>query len=392
MKKFISFLMATIIAITFNACKKTETASPDPVVTPPVTQADIASIDSKVSTWMSTYAMPGASIAITKNGKLVYRKGYGNADNASNEKVTINSKFRVASVSKTFTGVGILKMVQAGTLSLSQKVFGTGAILGTTYGAQPYKPFVTDITVEHLLKHLTGGWSTNAPGDPGFYDSSMSHTTLINWTLDNNLLLSAPGTTYRYSNFNYILLASIIEKVSGKTYENYMKDEIFTPLGATNTLLAGNNIAAKKPNEVTYYAQGGDAPFVYTLYNYNRADGAFGWLSTPTDMLRFATAVDSATTRPDILNSTSLGLMRTGSTANPNYGCGWGIDGPEWYWFGSLPGTASLIYRNSNGICVAVVANSRLQPSPNNALNAMGAFVTSIVNDGTIAWQSIDQF
>lgn len=373
----------------FTACKKIDNGGG---ITPTVTQTDIASVDSKVTAWMNSYNMPGASIAISKNGKLVYRKGYGNADNASGEKVTINSKFRVASVSKTFTGVAILKLIQQGSLSLNQKVFGTGSILGTTYGTQPYKSFVTDITVEHLLKHLTGGWSTNAPDDPAFYDSSMSHTALINWTLDNNILVSAPGTTYRYSNFNYILLARIIEKVSGKTYENYLKDEIFTPLGALNTSIAGNNFASKKPGEVTYYGQGGDAPFVYTLYNYNRADGAFGWVSTPSDMLRFATAVDSSTTRPDILNSTSLGLMRTGSTANPNYGCGWGIDGAEWYWFGSIPGTASLIYRNSNGICVAITANSRLQPNPNNALNAMGAFVTTIVNDNTIAWQDIDQF
>jgi D-alanyl-D-alanine carboxypeptidase len=379
--------IAIIAIFTFTACKKTNT---DPV---PVTQNDIAGIDSKVTSWMSTYAMPGASVAISKNGKLVYRKGYGNADNAGNEKVTINSKFRIASAGKTFTSVAILKLVQQGSLSLSQKVFGPGSILGTTYGTQPYKPFVTDITVEHLLKHLSGGWSsTNTLGDPAFYDSVMTHTALINWTLDNNLLVSAPGTTYRYSNFNYILLARIIEKITGKTYENYLKDEIFTPLGAANTALAGNNFASKKSGEVTYYGQGGDIPFVYALYNYNRGDGAFGWVSTPSDMLRFATAVDSSTTRPDILNSTSLGIMRTGSAANPNYGCGWAIDGPEWYWFGSLPGTASLIYRNSNGFCIAFAANSRLQPNPNNALNAIGGIVNSIITDNTIPWQDIDQF
>jgi D-alanyl-D-alanine carboxypeptidase len=386
MKKLFPFLL---FAITYCSCKKSDNNGGS---TPPITQTDIASIDAKVTLWMNTHAMPGSSIAISKNGKLVYRKAYGNADNVSNEKVTINSKFRVASVSKTFTGVAILKLVQQGSLSLNQKVFGTGSILGTTYGTQPYKPFVTDIAVEHLLKHLTGGWSTNTPGDPAFYDSSMSHAVLINWTLDNNPLVSTPGTTYRYSNFNYILLARIIERVSGKPYENFLKDEIFTPLGALNTSLAGNNFASKKPNEVTYYGQAVDIPFVYSLYNYNRGDGAFGWISTPTDMLRFATAVDSSTTRPDILNSTSLGLMRTGSTANPNYGCGWGIEGPEWYWFGSLPGTASLIYRNSNGICIAFVANSRLQPNPNNALNGIASFVNSIITDNTIPWQDIDQF
>jgi D-alanyl-D-alanine carboxypeptidase len=386
-EKFTVKLMAGICfsVIVFASCKKKDTPAA-------VSQKDIAIVDNKVTAWMSANAMPGASIAISKNGKLVYRKGYGIANETTGEKVTVDSRFRMASVSKTFTAVAILKLIQEGKLSLSQKVFGTGAVLGTTYGTQPYKIYVTNITVDHLLHQTQGGWGTNAPGDPAFYDSTMSHTALINWTVDNNLLINVPGTTYRYSNFNFILLARIIEKVSGKTYEDYIKQDILNPLGATNTVIAGNNLSSKKANEVVYKGQGGDIPFVYSLYNYTRADGAFGWVSTPTDILRFATAVDSSNTKPDILSGTTLKTMATTTTANPYYGCGWAIEGPEWYWFGSLPGTASLIYRNSNGICVSFVANSRLQPNPNNALNGIAGIINEVIGNSAIAWQDIDQF
>jgi D-alanyl-D-alanine carboxypeptidase len=380
----IGILCISVFAV---SCKKDDTPPP-----PPVVQNDVAIVDNKVTTWMTANAMPGASIAITKNGKLVYRKAYGVANEATGERVTTDSRFRMASVSKTFTSVAILKLVQEGRLSLSQKVFGTGAILGTTYGTQPYKIHVENVTVDHLLHQTQGGWGTNAPGDPAFYDSSLSHTALINWTLDNNLLISAPGTTYRYSNFNFILLARIIEKITGKTYEDYVKQDILTPLGATNTQIAGNNLSLRKTNEVVYKGQSGDIPFVYALNNYTRADGAFGWISTPTDVLRFMTAVDSSSTRPDILSGTTLKTMITGSTPNANYGCGWAVEGPEWYWFGSLPGTASIIYRNTNGYCVSFVANSRLQPNPNNALNGIAGIVNEIIGNNAIVWQDIDQF
>lgn len=381
-----NILIILSFLLTITACKKNDT----PVTS--IVQNDIATIDNKITTWMTANNMPGASLAISKNGKLVYRKGYGVADKTTGEKVTVNSRFRMASVSKTITSVAILKLMQEGKLTLNQKVFGTNGILGTTYGTQPYKTYVTDVTVDHLLHQTAGGWGTNAPGDPAFYDSTMNITSIINWTLDNNALINVPGTTYRYSNFGFLLLARIIEKISGKSYADYVMQEILTPLGANSTTIAGNNLSQKQTNEVTYYGQGTDIPYVYALNNYTRGDGAFGWISTPTDVLRFATAVDSFSTRPDILNSSTIKIMRTTTIANPNYGCGWGIESGEWYWTGSLPGTVSFIYRNSDGLCLSFVANSRLQPTPQNALSAMVQFVNDIATDKTISWQDIDQF
>ena len=89
-----------------------------------ITQVPIAKVDNAVTEFMTKYSITGASLAVTKNGKLVYRSGYGYADKESGEKVNINHRFRLASVSKTYTAAAILKLVEAGKFSLEDKVFG----------------------------------------------------------------------------------------------------------------------------------------------------------------------------------------------------------------------------------------------------------------------------
>jgi CubicO group peptidase (beta-lactamase class C family) len=192
-----------------------------------------------------------------------------------------------------------------------------------------------------------------------------------------------------------MVLARVVEKVSGKTYEQFVKDEILTPVGAANTSIAGSLLADRKSGEAKYYGQADDVPFVYDM-NLPRGDGAMGWMGTSTDLLRFATAVDSSSTRPDIL---SLATIKTMVTTTPNsfgfgsfnFGCGWVVDGNEWFWWGSLPGTFGILYRNGNGICIAALANSRLQPNSNNGLNSFIPVINFIAFEN-IPWQDIDGF
>jgi CubicO group peptidase (beta-lactamase class C family) len=378
-------------ATLFTACKKDSGNNPDPTP-PPVTQKDIASIDTKIADWMTKNNMPGMTIAISKNGKMVYSKAYGKGDKEANTAATTDSKFRIASVSKLITSVAVLKLVQDGKISMTQKVFGNGAILGTTYGSKAYSANVQAITISDLLHHTGGGWG-NEVNDPAFFISSYGTKETYDYTLDN-LLIAAPGSVFNYSNFGYMVLARVIEKVSGKTYEQFVKDEILTKVGATNTSIAGNLLTDRKPGEVKYYGQGGDAPFVYDM-NLPRGDGAMGWVSTATDLLRFATAVDSSSTRPDILNGATLQLMATPTAKSIgfgwHFGCGWVVEDGEWFWWGSLPGTFGFLYRNVNGICIAALANSRLQPNPNNGLNSFFD-VSNYIAFETIPWQDIDQF
>lgn len=361
---------------------------------PPIVQNDITALDSKITSWMTTNGMPGMTIAISKNGKMVYKKAYGKSDQEANTVATNDSRFRMASVSKLLTSVAVLKLVQGGSITMNQKVFGTGAILGTTFGTQPYSANVQAVTVSDLLHHTSGGWG-NASNDPAFLDYAWTSKQVFDHTI-NNIAIAAPGSVFNYSNFNYMVLARIIEKVSGKSFEQFVKDEILTPVGATQTVVAGNSLTDRKPNEVKYYGQGTDATWPYDKMNLPRSDGAMGWMGTATDLLRFANAVDSSSTRPDILSGETLKTMAT-TTANSSgfgfkFGCGWVIEGPEWFWWGSLPGTFGIVYRNANGICISALSNSRVQPNPNNGLYSFINVINYIAFDQTIPWQNIDQF
>jgi CubicO group peptidase (beta-lactamase class C family) len=390
MIKNIFFALGASAVLLFTACKKDN----DPDTEPEIKQADILVIDTRANEWLTQNNMPGLSLAISKNGKLVYSKGYGVADKEGNTDVSTGSRFRIASVSKLITAVAVMKLMQDGKLTPDQKVFGASGVLGTAYGTQPYKQYVTDITVSDLLHHTIGGWGQD--NDPAFSDNSMDATAVINHTLDNILLAHKPGTSFAYSNFGYMLLSRIVEKLSGKSYSQYVTDEILHKVGANSTAVAGMKLSDRQPGEVKYYGQGSETSYVYDYSDFQRADGAMGWLSTPEDMLRFATAVDSSSTRPDILSLSTIKTMVT-PTANSigfgwHFGCGWVVEDGEWFWWGSLPGTFAILYRNSNGICVAAAANSRKQPSPENALYDFIGILNFAATDNSIPWQDIDQF
>jgi len=268
-------------------------------------------------------------------------------------------------------------------------------VLGTEYGGQPYSTFVSNVTVKDLLQHTSGGWNNAYPGDIVYTNPTFTPAQLITWALTNKPLANAPGTTYQYSNFGYLVLARIIEKSSGKTCEEYIKNDIFKLIGIRDIELAGNTLAERKNNEVVYYGQGGEPAFVYTD-PLRRNDGPSAWIASPTDLLRFITAIDSLPSRPDILSNATLTIMRTPSALNQNYASGLNIEnhvdagGSLWYHYGSIPGAQSVFLRMSNGMCAAFTANSRSKI--NNGLNIMGQLIAGILIDPSTTWQDIDMF
>ena len=124
-------------------------------------------LDQTIERFMNQWEIKGASLAIMKDGKLIYSKGYGYADEENDVKTDVNHIFRIASVSKLITAAGIMKLVENGKLSLEDKVFGEDGILNDTTLYAPIKDKRTkSITVENLLRHQ-GGF-TNRMGDPMF--------------------------------------------------------------------------------------------------------------------------------------------------------------------------------------------------------------------------------
>jgi D-alanyl-D-alanine carboxypeptidase len=298
---------------------------------------DIDAIDQNVSQFMTNYHVPALSIAITKDDKLVYAKSYGFADMENNQPAQNNNLFRLASLSKQITSVAIMRLIDQKKLNIEDRVFGAGGILGTTYGTQPYGDGVADITINQLLHHTCGGWSnddTTYP-DPMFLDPVMTQNQVISWTLDNIPLENEPGDNYDYSNFGYCLLGRVIEKVTGLSYEEAAKKLVLEPCGITDMRIGGNTLAQRLPNEVKYYGQNFEDPYVY---NITRMDSHGGWIASATDLTKFMVHVDG-TSGNDILSPDAMYAMMTPSTANPDYACGWIINQYSWWHNGSLPGT-----------------------------------------------------
>jgi D-alanyl-D-alanine carboxypeptidase len=376
----------------FQSCSKSgsnNTPSPPPPPAPPpppsvVTQKDVPDLDNAVSAFMNSYSIPGVSIAIVKNEKLIYVKSYGKMSALDNTSITNNSLFRIASVSKTITAVGIMKLLEANKLTMDSKVFGDGSILGNDYPS-PNLTGMSDITVRHLLTHTAGAWPTDGT-DPMFKQPSYTHSQLIKWTLDNYPAPASGRGVYTYSNFGYSLLGRIIEKLSGKTYEQYIKEAVLTPSGITAMQIAGNTVAERKTNEVLYTGQGGFDPY---SYNITRTDAHGGWIASATDLARFIIKVDGFTNKPDILQSSTITTMTT-RPAGSNYASGWVINNSAWWHSGGLPGTASLIVRANNGFSWVILANSRSYV--NNFATALDQLIWPFVNNANTPWQDIDQF
>ncbi|MGB4776212.1 MAG: serine hydrolase [Daejeonella sp.] len=332
-------------------------------VTQPADAGGIAAVDQAMIEFMNKYSVPGMAVAITKEGKLIYKKGYGDANMLTHEKATPDHLFRIASVSKTITSVAIMKLIQEGKLSMDDRVFGPLGILGTQYGTLPYKTDIENIKVRHLLQHTGGGWG-NSANDPMFIFSVIDYNPgqLISYVLDNIPLKNKPGMVYEYSNFGYCILARIIEKITGKTYEEYVKESVFTPIGVNNAFIAGNTLQEKKNTEVIYYNQDADiniSPYSKQV-SASRLDASAGWIISPKDMAKFLVSVDGFATKPDILGLPALSLMTETSAANSYYASGWQVNqNNDWWHSGSLVGTATLAVRANNGFCWVVFANTR---------------------------------
>lgn len=386
--KISKFFNLSLLVITLGFSTGCGEDDPTPVI-PSESQADIAIVDNAVEEFMTKYDIPGLSLAITQNEKLVYVKGYGYADKEASEKVTRETLFRIASVSKSITGITFMHLLDEGLINMDDKVFGEGAILGTTFGTNSYNAYLEAVTVRHLLNHTVGAWS-NTGFDPMFSNPTMSAEELITWTLDNYPLTAAPGNTYAYSNFGYSILGRVIEKITGESYESYVIDEILSPLGIDNMRIGGNTLADRVTNEAKYYGtqSGGSDPYAYQI---KRMDAHGGWIASPAELLRLMVRVDGYSSKSDILSSSAINVM----TTEPNlavrsyYAAGWGVnDANNWWHLGSLPGTTSEWVRANNGYTWAIITNTR---SGGNETNDFDALMWNILAQSP-DFQDIDQF
>ena len=291
--------------------------------------SDLELIDRKARDYLRDTGMPGVSIAVMRDKRLVYAAGFGVADKDSGLPMSPRHRLRVASVSKPVTHVAVLKLLADTNLDSSSKVFGSNTILGNTWATPSGNPDIEDITIDHLIRHRAGFRRINKDGngsDPMFDYTGTNHSGLITWALENYPLGYTPGTSPAdltgsdmYSNFGYCLLGRVIEKKTGKTYEAYVRDNFMKPAGAPDVVIGGDKEADRKSDEVVYYGGG-----AYSGVKPKRFDSHGGWIARPLDLLRFMkfqTALNNGYAHYGEMSGTSA-VFRVGPSGNGLVGAG----------------------------------------------------------------------
>jgi len=329
------------------------------------------------------WEIKGGSVAVARDGKLLYARGFGYTSIKDSVQVEPYHRFRIASVSKLVTAIAVLKLQEEGKLSVYDRVFGPDAILNDTIFSHPKDKRVYDITIAHLLAHK-GGW-TQRYGDQMFMPLVVSEAldvpmpvdtkNIVRFALSKNLHFT-PGTGQSYSNLGYGILGLVIEKVTGMDYDKYCRKNVLEPIGIYDMILAHNLPRDRMPLEVSYYEipEAQPKPSVYgtgemVLASQGGNDieslGAAGaWLATAPDLMRLLLAVDGFDSREDILSHKSIDFM---TDLNNGYApVGWRATLPNGSWWrtGSFPGTTAMIKRMSDGTAWVVLFNTSAWNGP----------------------------
>jgi CubicO group peptidase (beta-lactamase class C family) len=407
--------VAALAACGSNPGEPTPPNVPDAMPLSGTAVPGMASVDSVITELMTRWDIPGGAVGIVRDGRLVYARGFGYSDVASETVTRPDDMFRLASVSKPVTAVAILRLVEEGRLSLDEPAFALLPDLTPLPGAT-VDPRLASVTVRHLLEH-SGGWDRALSFDPMFRPTEIAAATgtpapasaeaIVRYMLGQPLDFD-PGTRYAYSNFGYAVLGRIIERITGASYEGFVQEAVLAPAGVTRMRLGRSLLADRAPGEVRYYDPAtvsavfpgaGAVPLPYGGFNIEAMDAHGGWIASTVDLLRFETAVDLLPSRPDVLTPASIGLM-TAKPASPlwdgspvHYALGWLVHPVEGNWWhgGSLPGTATIMVRT--GTKLAWVALFNAHPTmPNATIEAeLDDAMWEAVN-GVTAWPAHDLF
>jgi N-acyl-D-amino-acid deacylase len=288
-----------------------------------------------------------------------------------------------------------MKLVEEGKLTLDDRVAPLIAHLSAAPGAT-VDPRWEQITIRHLLNHAAG-WDRTKPN--GGFDpidrpaiaaaavnapAPASSETLIRY-MKGMPLDFTPGERFAYSNFGYIILGRVIERVSGMAYETFVRTRVLQPVGATLTQQGRSRMVDALPDEVKYYSPPsssidallvpsvfpgeGLVPLTYGGYHVEAGDASGAWVSSTIDLLRLVGGLDGRATRPDILSAaliadmTSTGAPFACGAGTCHYGAGWFVrltqGDANWWHGGSTHGATAMLVRTSNNLAWIGLFNGR---------------------------------
>ncbi len=260
-----------------------------------------------------TINKPGGQLAISKHGKLIYSNAWGLSDIENDMKYTTTTLTEAGSISKQFVAAAILILERQQKLSINDDV-------------RRYIPELPDyhhkITIEHLIHHTSGirEWSSLVAlsGWPRTTKAYRNHDVL-DYICMQKRLNNTPGTEYIYSNSNYILLTEIVERISGKSLDEFTREYIFLPAGMKNTMWRDNYRKVVKNRAIAYSRR--DSTYILDMPN-ESVYGPGGLLTTPEDLLKWNNFFLNGKLGGDELLKKQLEIVELSTGAINNYAAG----------------------------------------------------------------------
>lgn len=330
--------------------------------------------DEAMNQYMESYKIVGGALAVLKQGKLMYSKGYGFEDRDKKNPVSSMSLFRIGSLTKSITAMAILKLIEQKAFTLDTPAFKYLSLPVTDRRAEK-------ITIRHLLQH-TAGWDKEKKPDPMFDSINIAHSIgvkspaqskdIIQYVLSKKLDFD-PGSKESYSNFGYCVLGRIIEKATKMPYERYLLT-LFRSIGIKEMRLGRSLEKYRAPHEVSYYLLSNrklrnivsvkpvEVPEPYGSFYLEALDSCGGWIASVKDVALFLSAYEKEwSLKPELRHT----MLSSGSEKTKDffYGLGWfvrPIQGTKvnmWH-IGILPGTFALMVRRWDGLSWVVLFNT----------------------------------
>ena len=284
---------------------------------------------------------PGISILVVKNGKIAYVGSKGMADLITATSISTQTGFLVASVSKPFTAIAIMQLVEKGQLNVQDSLLDYIPELSPSW---------RKITIEHLLTHQSGIFDIINDGWRPALLNGMTNNDLLTYLINNPALEFEPGTRGDYSNTGFALLAIVVERVTGLAFPDYMALNVFAPANMRSYIIDKNH-PIKKGDALNY----ANSRTYYGITNY--LVGSSGQVSSAEDFLNFFEALRSG----KIISANTLEIMRQphGTLGGNPMGYGFGTSADALSHLGEWDGFESAMFINfRTGIDSIVLTNS----------------------------------
>ena len=317
-------------------------------------------VDDYVKSEMQKQRIPGLSLAVVKEGKVIKAEGYGLANVEHKVPARPETVYKIGSVSKQFIATGIMLLVQDGKISLDDKV---GKYLDGTPESW------AGITIRHLLTH-TSGIVREGPGFDPFKDQKDFDVIKTAYPLP---LRFATGDKYEYCNVGYFSLAEIISRISGKSWGDFMNERVFAPLGMTST--RPTNFSAIVPNRASGYEWRNDKMQNAVEYIAVRPSGAF--LSNALDLAKWDAALYTDAYLKQSTREQMWTPVKLNSGAAHPYGFGWELDPlgnhRQVHHGGSLPGFRAQFSRLPDDKLSIIVLTNASNANPGAVARGVAA-------------------